>query len=327
MPIEVDGKHGLLYAMLTKDDFTEGEVGMDCRDATLDAGGGFTPTVEERVGKNGLPLVDRKGKPVGYRSHRWCPQTFREIELNAKLSSRHGQTPYMVVADIVESMFPKQTISCHMIEEGKKMMWIIKTDKSHTFEDGDSVHQYLMVTSSLDSSWKTAIRGYMHRPNCSNQFKFGTMVFESKNTVNNSLRFATWAISERQQKFADEWDTFIDEAWTLKQIELPATQHVRTLSRIIPEPVRRPGQTDQGYRSMYTRWENQIDAIIVHYKHEVASYGRNMWSLLQAIQSYELHDKCKNKSEDDRLMHKHDVVAGDKQPLTDKAFKVLVHAV
>lgn len=320
MATEVMGVHALSYVMLDSTDITAGEVGASCEDLTLDAGGGFTPTTEPRKDRRGFPLLDAKGKSVGDRSFRWCHETEREIELNPQVSSRHGQTPYMVVANIIESLFPMQTISATMIEEGRKMMWIVKTDKSHTFDDGDRFDRYLMVTSSLDSSWKTAIRGYIHRPQCSNQFPFGKTVFESKNTTNNGVRFASWAAREKQRMFEHDWDEFIARASQLKHIPVPRYQTWTTLARIIPEPVRRHDQSDQGYRAQRTRWENTIDKIVAHFEQEERAFGRNMWALVQAIQSYELHDKSRNKDADGRLVHMHGVVAGDGQPLTNKAF-------
>jgi hypothetical protein len=319
MAIEVMGVNALSYVMLDSVDITAGEVGMSCEDLTLDAGGGFNPVIYERTSTYGVPLVDAKGKPVGYRSSRWCYETEREIELNPNVSSRHGNTPYMVVANIIESLFPMQTISATMIEEGKKMMWIVKTDKSHTFDDGDRFDRYLMVTSSLDSTWKTAIRGYIHRPQCSNQFPFGNTVFESKNTTNNGVRFASWAAREKQRMFEHDWDEFIARASQLKHIPVPKYQTWMTLCRIIPEPKRRHDQSDQGWNAQYTRWQNTIDKIVAHFEQEERAYGRNMWALVQAIQSYELHDKSRNKDADGRLVHMHGVVAGNRQPLTDKA--------
>jgi hypothetical protein len=209
-----------------------------------------------------------------------------------------------------------------MIEHGKAIMWTIELSGQIDLGGGDVLKPNIMVVDSLDGSRATQLHSLAHRGFCENQLTYGTKALSVKHSLNHSLMLSTW--SAKIASAREGWAAFGDRARYLKKQELTRTTALQWLRRVLPEPVRSPKDTDRGFASRMTRWENTVDAIWSRYLYESEEFGHNAWCMVQSIQGYEYHDKTK-----DNVAKQVNVIADPEknQWRTLRAERMLVHNV
>ena len=125
-------------------------------DCALDAGALFEPKRIHTLLPNGAS----------------CDKTFtvyRELEdgsqavLNAGVTKQYLASSYQLLFDTAEEMFPNSCNQFTLFGNGERVCFTQTIGELTEFEDGDELFTNLMYTGSMDSTWKTAVYGFMYR--------------------------------------------------------------------------------------------------------------------------------------------------------------------
>lgn len=212
--------------------------------------------------------------------------------LNPAVSAGFACTPYMQTIESIEQLFPNSCTGMLMVENGKVLMMTIHLTGAVDLGGGDVIKPHLTVVDSQDGSRSTQVHASVGRKACENQFSYASRLFSTRHSKNHSLILAGWFNYVARAK--EDWDDYVKRCYAMKNILLNRNEAFQMLMRIMPEPKKAEKQTEQGYRSQWTRWQNAVDAIWDRYKFEAELFGGSAWILVQAIQYYEYHVKTKN---------------------------------
>jgi hypothetical protein len=277
------------HVMSSNDDFLpSGEKG-NAIDMALDAGAGFVPAKYALVHPSGY-TPENRGKPTTYSV--WNESVDPPALLNPSVSHTYSATPYMQTIQTIEEVFPNSTVGFSNIHNGARIMLFLELTGSIDLGDGDIVTPNLVVIDSLDGSHSTKIIPTVKRGWCDNQLPFSRIVFSAKHTVNHNVLLSKWTATVARAR--NDWEEFVDRASSFKRINFDRRHYAYVwLLEVMPRPEKGERQSEQGYQSQVTRWENTVDRIMARYDYESAEFGHNAWSLIQAIQHYEYHVKTK----------------------------------
>ncbi len=259
-------------------------------DCALDAGALFEPKRIHTLLPNGAS----------------CDKTFtvyRELEdgsqavLNAGVTKQYLASSYQLLFDTAEEMFPNSCNQFSLFGNGERVCFTQTIGELTEFEDGDELFTNLMYTGSMDSTWKTAVYGFMYRPACSNAIPMGTLQLAQKRTTNHDyMLFQKAKVLSGAYGVAEQ---FVTSARILKQIELNRVQLALEIDKILPVV-----DEDSSTKSINTR-DKMEEGIRYYFEEESEEYGPTAWSLFQAVQSYEFHVKTKgNKSTEEKRQAK-----------------------
>ena len=253
-------------------------------------GADFNPVKIAIAHPSGHVPKTKSGVPVAYSV--WNLRVDPPALLNPAVSHGYSATPYMQTIESIEQLFPNSCTGMLMVEDGKVLMMTIQLTGAVDLGGGDVILPHLTIVDSQDGSRSTQVHASVERKACENQFSYASRLFSARHSKNHSMILAGWFNHVARAK--EDWDDYVKRCHAMKNIPLNRNEAFQMLMRIMPEPKKAEKQTEQGYRSQWTRWQNAVDAIWDRYKFEAELFGGSAWILVQAIQHYEYHVKTKN---------------------------------
>lgn len=288
------------HVMSSQDDFLpDGEKG-NAIDMALDAGAGFKPQplpiMHPSAGEQAIWDEHVKAREgiftPGIDYTVWNESVTPPARLNSAVSHTYSATPYMQTIQMIEEVFPNSTVGFANINNGARIMMFLELTGTTDIGGGDLITPNLVVIDSLDGSHATKIIPTARRWFCENQLRHSKIIMSVKHTANHNRLLSQWTATMARAR--DDWEQFVDRASSFKRINFDRRHYAYLwLIEVLPRPEKGEKQTERGYQSQLTRWENQIDRIMARYDYEAEEYGHNAWCLIQAIQHYEYHVKTK----------------------------------
>lgn len=257
-------------------------------DCALDRDALFTPQVAPLTLPDGTVPSDEKGNAL-FRTIYREKSDGTQVLLNPAVGGNYHADSYKVLYETADALFPNSCTDFKLIGNGEKVMFNQTLEQEGDLGGGDFVHNHLMYTGSLNSTWATAIYGFAFRPMCSNQIPQGMIQLSQKRTKNHdALLFEKATVLA---KSAEVFDRFISDARLLKAISLNRVSYIRMRDLILPT-------LDEDAHGRAVKFaDKRVEAIDYFYQEEVDRVGENAWALFNAFQSYEFHTATKAKAE------------------------------
>jgi hypothetical protein len=281
------------------------DEGHNAIDMALDRGLLFTPRKVEVATSDGAVPRDKDGKPWFYRVERDMPDGSIAL-LNPAVSDGFSASGYNILYEQIDMMFPGSTIDMALFGDGRRTMVRVRPDEPVTVHGDDRLSMEILFVASLDNAWSTAAYGTAWRFACSNQLTLDNLVFRVKRTRNHDdLLFDRVMI---MMQATDRFHAFVEHARRLSMLQVDRWDYMRIMDKLMPRPEGKDGA--EPHRKTLALWERRRKGVDKYWAIERDRCGSNRWALVQAIQSYEFHDKTKDDAEKQiehvRDPHKHE---------------------
>lgn len=261
-------------------------------DMALDKDALFTPQVAPLTLPNGtVPGITsgvHKGKAEYLMVYRELADGTQHL-LNPAVSQQYGVSSYQAVIETAESLFPNTTFQFSSYDNGKRITFTQSLDDSYEWPDGDKISQFLLWTSSMDSSYPSGVTQGFYRWQCDNGM--ATIGFEkarrikARRTTNHDVTMITrTAVIAQANQMLEQ---FCQSATVLKSIEMTDRQFDEMFLRLFPEP------EEGAHGRTKALHDRRRDGIYYFLTDEVEAYGATAWAFFNAVQSYEFHRQTK----------------------------------
>lgn len=293
----------------------DADVGQNATDMALDRGFLFTPKRAPLTLPDGTIETTKKGRPMFHMVYREMPDGSQRL-LNPAVGDGFAISGYDLLTQTVDALFPESTIDMQMIGDGRRIMIRVRPSDPVTIHGDDRLSMEILFVASLDNGWKTAAYGTTHRYFCANQMRLADIAFGVKRTRNHDgLLFDRSAIMARSTGVFAE---FTDRARFFSMCAVDRSDYVRIMDRLMPRPEGKDGAEPHG--KTLAVWERKRKGVDYYWAVERDRCGWNGWALLQAIQSYEFHDKTKG---DVRRQVDHIIDPAKHEPLTRRVMQMI----
>lgn len=293
----------------------DADVGQNATDMALDRGFLFTPKRAPLTLPDGTIETTKKGRPMFHMVYREMPDGSQRL-LNPAVGDGFAISGYDLLTQTVDALFPESTIDMQMIGDGRRIMIRVRPSDPVTIHGDDRLSMEILFVASLDNGWKTAAYGTTHRYFCANQMRLADIAFGVKRTRNHDgLLFDRSAIMARSTGVFAE---FTERARFFSMCAVDRSDYVRIMDRLMPRPEGKDGAEPHG--KTLAVWERKRKGVDYYWAVERDRCGWNGWALLQAIQSYEFHDKTKG---DVRRQVDHIIDPAKHEPLTRRVMQMI----
>ena len=293
----------------------DADVGQNATDMALDRGFLFTPKRAPLTLPDGTIETTKKGRPMFHMVYREMPDGSQRL-LNPAVGDGFAISGYDLLTQTVDAVFPESTIDMQLIGDGRRIMIRVRPSDPVTIHGDDRLSMEILFVASLDNGWKTAAYGTTHRYFCANQMRLADIAFGVKRTRNHDgLLFDRSAIMARSTGVFAE---FTERARFFSMCAVDRSDYVRIMDRLMPRPEGKDGAEPHG--KTLAVWERKRKGVDYYWAVERDRCGWNGWALLQAIQSYEFHDKTKG---DVRRQVDHIIDPAKHEPLTRRVMQMI----
>lgn len=254
-----------------------------------------------------VPLIEKgkyKGEPEVAQTYRVLPDGTQH-RLAPNVGPGYPTSNYLQLVQMAEDLFPGTCQALEVFGKGRRLMFTQDLGREIDLGDGDIIRPQLLWTASLDQSWASQFASLAYRAFCANQLPFADGVMKVKRTTNHDVRLfeAGAVLAFTMERF----ESFADQAKTLKSIPVPAERFRVILERLLPEP---PEDASTRAKNAHDR---KVAGIRYFWKDEADRVGHNAWAVYNAIQSYEFHRGTKGDAE-----RQAELVTNNDQPLTNR---------
>lgn len=293
----------------------DADVGQNATDMALDRGFLFTPKRAPLALPDGTIETTKKGRPMFHMVYREMPDGSQRL-LNPAVGDGFAISGYELLTQTVDALFPESTMDMKLIGDGRRIMIRVRPSNPVTIHGDDRLSMEILFVASLDNGWKTAAYGTTYRYYCANQMRLSDIAFGVKRTRNHDgLLFNRSMIMARA---TEQFASFADRARHLRTLDVDRPTYVWMMDTLMPRPKGKDG--DEPHGRAISAWEKRRAGVDYYWAIERDRVGLNAWALVQAIQSYEYHDKTK----DDVCRQVDHIIAPAKhEPLTRRVLQMI----
>jgi len=266
------------YMLSTKHKY---EDGINAIDAALDANALFEP---QRVG---TILPNRTEDDETFTIYREYADG-SQVVLNSGVSKNYYSGSYKSLLNTAEAMFPESVTNMQTWNHGAVLVFTQDIDEPYTFADGDEVTRSIMYTASMNSAFPTRAIGFTFRAFCTNQEGQGELQLSQRRSKNHDEML--FSKSQILAEAANRFSLFVSNATMLKGLEMTPSLYRRILDEVAPLVT---DPTAHGKKVISA--QKRRDGINYFYGVESDTFGKNAFSLYQAVQSYEFHSATSGK--------------------------------